>query len=124
MLVGMDASNAEAEIRNESGAVICARCRVARTPVARLRGLLGRRQLGDDEGLLLVRCRAVHTALMRFPVEAVFLSGDGEVLRVERLAPWRAASHRGARSVLELAPGGCARAGVRVGDMLRHPAPR
>lgn len=96
-----------------------ARCRVADTPLARLRGLLGRPALRDGEGLLLVPCASVHTWFLRDAIDVVFLGRDGEVLRVvPRLGPWRAAGCRGARAVLELPPGTCARAGVGAGALL------
>jgi uncharacterized membrane protein (UPF0127 family) len=84
-----------------------------------MRGLLGRSSLPAGEGLLLSPAPSVHTAFMRFPIDAVFLDRDFVVLKiVGPLAPWRAASARGARSVLELAGGEGARRGVRVGDRL------
>src|SRR5438309_5274686 len=56
---------------------------------------------------------------MRFPIDALFLDNDLQVLDiVERLQPWRMASRRHARAVLELAEGECARRGVQVGDKL------
>ena len=96
---------------------MCERCRVAATPSSRMRGLLGRRSLAGGEGLLLRPTSSIHTWFMRFPIDAVFLAEDGTVVRIaEDLRPWRAAGHRGARAVLELASGECARRGLRTGD--------
>ena len=59
----------------------------------------------------------VHTAFMRFPIDFVFLDSDQVVIRIERaVAPWRTVSCRGAREVVELAPGECERRGLEVGD--------
>jgi uncharacterized membrane protein (UPF0127 family) len=103
----------------EDGRVVCARCAVADTAPARLKGLLGRSGLGEGEGLLLRPAGSVHTAFMRFPIDAVFLDRDQRVLRVAAgLAPWRAAGRRGAKSVLELPAGAAARAGIRLGERL------
>jgi hypothetical protein len=56
---------------------------------------------------------------MRFPIDALFLDRDLRVLDVvERLRPWRVAANHGARAVLELAAGECARRKVEVGDRL------
>lgn len=99
---------------------VCERAVLADRPLARMRGLLGRRDLPSGEGLLLRPAPSIHTAFMRFPIDALFLDKDLRVLRiVERLAPWRAASQRRARAVLELRAGEAARVGVRVGDRLR-----
>jgi uncharacterized protein len=56
---------------------------------------------------------------MRFPIDAVFLDGDGTVVRIAGdLRPWRAAGRRGARAVLELAAGECERRRLKPGDRL------
>jgi uncharacterized protein len=88
-------------------------------PLTRMRGLMGRRGLPAGEGLLISPAPAIHTAFMRFPIDALFLDRNLRVLDiVERLRPWRVASKRNARAVLELSAGECARRGVEVGDRL------
>jgi CheY-like chemotaxis protein len=80
---------------------------------------MGRRSLPAGEGLLLRAAPAIHTAFMRFPIDALFLDGDLHVVSVhERLLPWRIASQHRARAVLELAAGECARRCIEVGDQL------
>jgi uncharacterized membrane protein (UPF0127 family) len=92
---------------------------VADRPLPRMRGLIGRSGLPAGEGLLLRPAPSIHTAFMRFPIDALFLDRDLRVLQVvECLGPWRMASKRGARAVLELSAGESARRGVRVGDRL------
>jgi hypothetical protein len=99
------------------GRVVCERCLVAKTPWARMRGLLGRSQLSRGEGILLRPAGSIHTFFMRFPIDAVFLDKSGTVVGVEReLRPWRTARHRGSNAVLELAAGAAER--VRVGERL------
>src|SRR5437879_4737488 len=84
-----------------------------------MRGLIGLRGLPAGEGMLLRPAPSIHTAFMRFPIDALFLDRDLRVLSiVERLRPWRVASKHRARAVLELAAGECARRGVEVGDRL------
>jgi trehalose synthase len=75
---------------------------VARGLRARLLGLahLDRAQAGA--GLLLPRCRCVHTFGMRFPLDLAFLDRDGRVRSVRRaVPPRRVAADRGAAAVLE-----------------------
>lgn len=92
---------------------------LANRPLPRMRGLMGRRCLPAGEGMLISPAPAVHTAFMRFPIDVLFLDRDMRVVEiVERLRPWRMASKRGARAVLELSAGECARCGVRNGDRL------
>jgi uncharacterized protein len=76
---------------------------VARSFAARLLGLAMLRDLSPDCGLLLPRCRSVHTFGMRFPIDIHFLDGTGRELRLEAaVPPNRFVSHRGAAAVLEL----------------------
>lgn len=80
------------------------RVQVADTAWTRMVGLLGRRSLPADEGLLLAPAWSIHTWAMRFAIDLVFLDRDGMVLRVvEALPPWRLVSVRGAAAVVELA---------------------
>jgi hypothetical protein len=82
-----------------------------------MRGLLGKRGLDSGEGLLIRPAPSIHTFFMRFPIDVVFLSRQGEVLKVaERVPPWRARSCRHSYAVLELAAGEAGRRGIAVGD--------
>lgn len=92
---------------------------MADNPWSRMRGLLGRRELARDEGLLIRPTWSIHMFFMRFPIDAVFVDRDGVVVRiVAGLAPWRMASHRGAKAVLELAAGEAARRGLEPGERI------
>jgi uncharacterized protein len=102
------------------GLVVCERCIVADSPLPRMRGLLGRRNLSSDEGVLLRPAGSIHTFFMRFPIDAVFLDREQRVVRVvPNLRPWRTAGVRKARAVLELAAGEAARVGMTPGSALR-----
>ena len=105
---------------HEDGRTVCGRCVVADSPWRRALGLMGRRGLDPDEGLLIRPTNGIHMLFMRFPIDALFLDDDLVVLRVvERLRPWGAAVRSGARAVVELPAGAAARAGVREGMRLR-----
>ena len=116
---------ANTTIEDGHGRLVCERCTVADRPLARLRGLLGRRELPAGEGLLLRPAPSIHTWFMRFPIDAVFLNAELVVLSVRSEMPaWRMAAGRGARAVLELAAGEAARRGVTPGAQLRIVTPR
>src|SRR5215210_7019274 len=101
------------------GRVVCERCLVAARPLRRMRGLLGRSGLPHDEGILLRRASSIHTAFMRFPIDAVFLDRELVVVGIASdLRPWRTAARKGAHAVLELAGGESGRRGVTVGERL------
>ena len=106
-------------LTREDGRVVCEQLLVAARPLARMRGLLGRKNLPPGEGILLRPAGSVHTFFMRFPIDVVFLDRDRVVLGIEPgLRPWRTAAHRGAKAVVELASGECARRELRVGERL------
>jgi uncharacterized membrane protein (UPF0127 family) len=106
-------------LANDGGDVVCERCFLAETAFARLRGLLGRSGLSSGEGMLLRPASSIHTAFMRFPIDAVFLDRPDRVVKVASdLRPWRMAACRGARTVLELGAGEAARRGLRPGVSL------
>src|SRR5687767_8926145 len=89
----------------------------------RMRGLLGRRELPEDEGLVLRPAWSVHTFFMRFPIDVVFVDADQVVRKiVPELGRWRTATCRGARDVVELAAGECKRRGLEVGDRITYAA--
>ena len=109
----------EATLLTSNSVVTCERCLLAERPLARMRGLLGRRDLAPEEGILLKPASSVHTWFMRFPIDVVFLDRDMSVLRVvPRLGPWRWAGRRRAAAVLELAAGESERRGIEVGHRL------
>jgi len=91
-------------LRDLPSATVLARdFRVASTWHARLLGLS---HLDPDEagpGLLIPRCRSVHTFGMRFALDLVFLDRDGQPCSVRRGVPVRRfAWDRQASAVLEL----------------------
>ena len=99
-------------------AVLATRATVADSFWSRFRGLLGRTELAEGEGLVIEPCSSVHMLGMRFAVDALHLDRSGTVLRVvpelrpNRFGPlvWR--SH----VVLELPAGTAAGTGTVVGD--------
>jgi uncharacterized membrane protein (UPF0127 family) len=105
-------------VLTENGEVLCARCVEADSFWLRFRGLMLRRSLPRDEGMLFRGVGEIHMFFMRFPIDAVFCDRELRVLRVARgLRPWRMAATRGARIVIEVADG--VAAGVEPGDLLR-----
>ena len=106
-------------LANDDGSVVCEHCLLAETMFARLRGLLGRSGLAEGEGMLLRPASSIHTAFMRFAIDAVFVDKENRVVKVApEIRPWRAAACRGARAVLELPAGEAERRGIRPGVSL------
>lgn len=86
----------------------------------RFRGLMGCKELGEGEGLLLFRCPSIHCFFMKIPIDAVYLSADMRVMGIETLKPWSVGRvFRGTRHVLELPAGRAAAKRLAVGDVLQ-----
>ncbi len=80
---------------------------------------MGWKHLRQGEGVLVRPTFSVHTAFVRFPIDAVFLDKEMTVVSItHELKPWRLAGARRAKAVLELAAGECMRLGLKQGDRL------
>jgi uncharacterized membrane protein (UPF0127 family) len=107
-------------IRNTAnGNVVAEPVELATSRNARRRGLLGRDSLAPGHGMLIAPCSSIHTWFMRFPIDVIFVTRDGLVVKLGRhVVPWRLMLGRGAYATVELASGGIDRSGVSVGDRL------
>ena len=72
----------EIALRRENGTTVCERCVLADTALARMKGLLGKRELPSGDGILLKPASSVHMAFMRFAIDAVFLDRELRVMKV------------------------------------------
>jgi uncharacterized protein len=76
---------------------------VAVTLPSRLLGLALLRSGRAGEGLLIPRCRSVHTFGMRFGLDVTFLAEDGTIIEaVLGVPPRRLVGRPGAAAVLEV----------------------
>ncbi|WP_322994905.1 DUF192 domain-containing protein [Castellaniella sp.] len=82
----------------------------------RLLGLHAWQSWGDQpRGLVFSGCQMVHAGWLAQPLDVVFISRQGVLLRVvHQLAPNRLAACRGADAVIELPPGYCRQSGWQV----------
>lgn len=107
-------------IVRDDGTPVAAIAWTALRPTARAIGLLGTRELADDQAVWIPRCGWIHTLGMGMAIACILLDRDGRVLRIlDPVPPWRIVGMRGARTVIEAAPGFGDR--VRVGDVLAGP---
>jgi uncharacterized membrane protein (UPF0127 family) len=76
---------------------------VATSPLSRLLGLALLTRESAGVGLLIPRCRSIHTFGMRFPLDVIFLDDDGRVIDLRRaVPPGRFIRCPGAMAALEL----------------------
>jgi uncharacterized protein len=94
--------------------------RLANHFFARLRGLLGVRELPPGDGLLIEGANCIHTHFMAIPIDVVYLDRAHQVVDVdEKMPPWRFGRlRRRASHVLELPAGRIEATGLAIGDQL------
>jgi uncharacterized membrane protein (UPF0127 family) len=98
--------------RASTGEVVLARARWCQSFWCHLRGLMFRRALSPDEGLLFVYSRAginntaIHMFFVFFSIAAVWLDNEGRVVGTALARPWRPyyAPRAPARYLIEAAP--------------------
>ena len=102
---------------------------VARTPRQQAQGLMFRRRLGADAGMLFVYVSQEITSMWMkntlIPLDMLFIDRAGRIVHiVERTIPRSTAtisSRRPAAAVLELNAGTVSRLGIKPGDRVHSP---
>jgi uncharacterized membrane protein (UPF0127 family) len=108
-------------VANETrGTVLAERSGRVHNPVSRGLGLMGKKGLPPDGGLIIEPCSGVVSFFMRFPIDVVFLDADRRVVHlVEHLRPWKASKIvRASRLVVELPTGTIGQTGTKLGDTI------
>ena len=106
-----------------TGATLASATRLANNFWTRFRGLMGTPSLPPGEGLLIVPCNSVHCFGMKYAIDVLFLSKEGEVLHmIPDMQPRRVSPIiKKARATLELPAGTIAATGTQIGDQLDLP---
>lgn len=85
----------------------------------RLRGLLAKPELEQDQGLIIAPCSSVHTIGMGYPIDIIFLDKDWTIVKiVDSLKPWRLVASKAASMVLEMTGGSAQRLNLDTGQTL------
>lgn len=92
---------------------------VAADSHARSRGLTGRKELKQGEGLLIVPCNQVHTFQIMFDLDVLYLTAQKKVLCMKTLTPDSVGPCiAGAHCVLEVPAGSAAVKEINIGDRI------
>jgi len=100
---------------------------IADGPVSRMLGLMFRKRLAKDAGMLLCFRRsgdhAIHMMNVRFPLDVIFVSSAGRIVCIHRAVPgeWPFRAGKPVRYVLEVNAGVCRRHRIRIGDRCHLP---
>jgi len=83
-------------------------------------GLMFKKSIKQDSGLLIYWCNSIHTFFMRFAIDVIFLDRNNRVVRIiSGLKPWRFSPVVfGANKVLEVQDGQAAAKKINTGDNL------
>jgi len=100
--------------------VLAKEAHLAQTFHERFWGWMRRPTVGEEEALILIPCRAVHTCFLKFSLDILFTAADGQVLfTLAGFAPFRFSPFvRGSRMVVELPVGRLKQTHTVPGDRL------
>jgi len=99
---------------------------VARTPEERVVGLMARKHLWKEEGMLFIfKEEGYHSFWMKdtlIPLSIAFIDREGRIVKITDMKPLTLTSHPPPKPILyalEMNKGWFSRNGIRVGDIVR-----
>lgn len=99
---------------------------VAKTPEERMQGLMGRRHLGKDEGMLFVFEKEDYHAFWmkdtQIALSIAFIDKEGRIISIRDMKPLTLETHAPPQPILyalEMKKGWFSASGIKVGDILR-----
>ena len=104
----------------KNGRLILDECENANHFFTRFMGLMYRKGMAENHGLLLTPCNEIHTFGMNFDIDTVALSKNNEILFIDRAVPPKKVRKKvkNGYKVLELCSGVADRLGLAEGDVL------
>lgn len=99
--------------------LIASKALVADNFLLRLRGLMFRKGMDEEEALIFFHTPSIHTFFMRFPIEVVFLNQKMQVVEIyEELGPRKAVFSASASIAVELPARKTSGKTLEIGDIL------
>ena len=99
---------------------------VAKTPQERAKGLMWRKNLGKDEGMLFIfEQEEYHSFWMKntyIPLSIAFIDRDGNIVDIKEMKPLSSKSHSPPKPILyalEMPKGWFTKNGIKKGDVIR-----
>jgi len=108
-------------IENSStGSILANEGGLADNYLSRLKGLIGKKDMAEGEGLIINPCMMVHSIGMKINIDVLFISKNNEIVHiVENMTPNRISPYiKAAQYVIELPAGQVLRTGTTVGDKI------
>jgi uncharacterized protein len=84
-------------------------------------GLLSKKNLLDNEGLIIKPCCSIHTFFMRFEIDVLFVNKENEIIALyEKVKPYRILPiHFKSFYVIELSSGSISGKNIQKGDVVK-----
>ncbi|GIW21844.1 MAG: hypothetical protein KatS3mg068_0851 [Candidatus Sericytochromatia bacterium] len=107
-------------INTRNNKVIGSNIILGNTLLLRLIGLIGKKELKEDEGILLTPCNSIHMMFMKIPLDIIFLDSENKIIKViENIKPWKISPIvLKAKSVLELPINSIKKNDLQINDKL------
>lgn len=95
--------------------------KVAENFFTRSIGLLSRKSIFENEGLIIKPCCSIHTFFMKFAIDVLFINKQNEVIALyENVKPYRILPiHLNSSYIVELAAGQIFGKNVNKGDLIQ-----
>lgn len=105
----------------KNGEIITENAEIADSFFRRFMGLMFRKEIADDYALHILPCNQIHMLNMRFPIDVVYLSEAGGVVRIDENVPVGkiCKTVREAKSVVEMKSFAARKFGINQGDILK-----
>lgn len=107
-------------INKNNNSVVSEEVIFANTPLKRMKGLLGRKELKKGQALVIKPCNSIHTFFMRFSIDVLFVDKENRVVKIiSCLKPSRLSLvYFNSAFVVELPTGTIQSASIKEGDTL------
>lgn len=104
----------------KDGIAVIEKAEIADNFITRFKGLMFVKSIPDDYGLLIRPCNQIHMFNMKFPLDIIYVSKEGEVVHIDAdIQPGKVGKTiKKAAYVIEVNSGICAKQGICVGDFL------
>ncbi|SET59653.1 hypothetical protein SAMN05660297_02879 [Natronincola peptidivorans] len=105
--------------RIEKKEILLEKAALADSFFIRLKGLLGKKHIEEEEGMIFYPCRSIHCYGMQFPIDIVFLDDNKKILSIrENIKPGSRAHDKNACYTIEMKAGVAAKKQLEAGETL------
>lgn len=88
----------------------------------RFKGLLGKKEIKNDEALIIKPCNSIHMFFMKFSIDVIFIDKNDRVCEmIKNIKPWKVSKIiKEAKYVIELKSGKIEEHNIEIGDLISY----